>query len=248
MPKKIDRTGFEFVNKEGYKAVIIRYENACKVQVKFENGEGLVSTTFKNCQNGTVRNPYHRSLVNIGFLGVGEYSSSVKGKETAPYTKWKSMLQRCYNGKNPTYEDCTVCEEWHCFQNFAKWYNTNAINSSVKYDLDKDILVKGNKVYSPETCCLVPHSLNGLLIKSDSARGELPIGVTKTEHGTYIASLQLDNRVREHLGCYKTPELAFMAYKEAKEKRIQEKANEYREFISSEVYLALINYKVDISD
>lgn len=248
MTKRIDRTGFEFVNKEGYRAVVVEYINACKVLVKFDNGDGLVPTTFKNCSSGSVRNPYHKSLVGIGYIGVGEYNSSLHGKETTAYSKWKAMVQRCYDGKNPSYNDCTVCEEWHCFQNFAKWYESNVLNENIKYDIDKDILVKGNREYSPTTCCLVPHQINGLLAKSDSIRGGLPIGVTRTECGTYIASLQVDSRAREHLGCFPTPELAFEAYKEAKERRIKAKASEYKDYIDEQVYTALLNYEVDIDD
>lgn len=82
------------------------------------------------------------------------------------YKTWDTMIRRCYSKykqvENPTYIGCSVCEEWLTFSNFKRWFDENYIEG---YELDKDILVKGNKVYSPETCCFVPKRLN-LLIRS----------------------------------------------------------------------------------
>ena len=71
------------------------------------------------------------------------------------------ILERGYSKlwkeKHPTYENVYVCEEWHNFQNFAKWYYNNyySINEE-RMEIDKDILYKNNKVYSPDTCIIVP--------------------------------------------------------------------------------------------
>ena len=90
---------------------------------------------------------------NVGIIGEGIYVSRINSIRTKEYVAWDAMLQRCYDDKlhkrHPSYKDCTVCEEWLNFQNFAKWFNDNNIDGC---QLDKDLLIKGNKIYSPETC------------------------------------------------------------------------------------------------
>lgn len=102
------------------------------------------------------------------------------------------MLTRCYNHKslkkNPSYIGCSVCDEWLTYSNFKRWYEDPINGYREGYHLDKDILVKGNKVYSPETCCFVPHSINCLLLTRQRKRGALPIGVT-IRHKTYSSQL-----------------------------------------------------------
>lgn len=248
MAIKRERIGFTFINKQGCKGTIVEYRGASKVYVKFEEGDGLVSTTFDCCKKGAVRNPYFPIVRGIGFIGIGKFKTTIKGKETKAYIKWKSMFARCYSGENPTYEGCSVCEWWHNFQNFAEWYSGKINEHNIDFELDKDILVKGNKFYSPETCCLVPHEINTLTLKSSAIRGELPIGVTKINNGKFSAAMQIEGRKRKHLGCFTTPELAFEAYKVAKEELIREKAKFYKKVIESEVYEALLKYEVEIND
>lgn len=165
------------------------------------------------------------------------------------YRVWQSMIQRCYNEKSfirhPTYANCSVCEEWLTFSNFKKWFGENYIEG---YALDKDILVKGNKVYSPDTCCFVPSEINALLIKNNARRNNLPIGVYE-RNGKYQSEV-CKRRTRVKLGRYDTPEEAFYAYKKAKEAYIKEVANEYYSDgrITKRVYDALMRYEVEITD
>jgi len=114
------------------------------------------------------------------------------------------------------------------------------------FHLDKDILVKGNKVYSPETCCFVPVEINILLIKNNSKRGNLPIGVSK--NGNKFQATISKGVIREHLGTFEISEEAFEAYKIAKEVYIKELADKWRGQITEQTYQALINYKVKIND
>ena len=109
--------------------------------------------------------------------------------------------------------------------------------------------MKGNKIYSPETCAFVPTEINTLLISCKTTRGKYPIGVTLNKGGgkKFIAQIT-KNKKHFHLGYYGTPEEAFEAYKEAKEEYIKEVANKWRSQITEEVYNALINYKVEIDD
>ena len=116
-------------------------------------------------------------------------------------------------------------------------------------DLDKDILIKGNKVYGPDTCIFVPQRINNLFTKSDKLRGEFPIGVYK-RHNKYEAQCNCGKSKNKHLGRFDNAEDAFNAYKEFKENLIKEVANEYynNNLIPFELYNAMYNYEVDIDD
>ena len=132
--------------------------------------------------------------------------------------------------------------EWHNFQNFAQWHEENYIEGFV---LDKDILQKGNKIYSPENCCFVPNEINVLFTKRQNDRGDLPVGVIKS-YNRYI--FQLSKNGKRHRKSYETPEEAFQAYKQAKENYIKEIADKWRGKITEKVYEALYAYKVEITD
>lgn len=95
------------------------------------------------------------------------------------YKCWNHILERCYSvkslSKSPTYLGCSVCGEWLLFSNFRKWYNENAIDG---YEIDKDLLVRGNRVYSPETCVFIHKSINIFLIDYNDTKFDLLNGVT----------------------------------------------------------------------
>ena len=199
------------------------------------------------------RDPYEPTVYGIGFHGEGEYKPSYKGVHTPASRVWKNMLRRCYCEKyyssKKTYEGATVCEEWHNYQNFAKWYEENCYQiDGDEIHLDKDILVKGNKVYSPETCVFVPEPINSLFTKRQGRRGDLPIGVHLCPKGKkYIAQCGSNGR-RVYLGRYDTPEEAFQRYKEFKEQEVKRVAEHYKDLIPQKLYEALQNYEVDYDD
>lgn len=115
-------------------------------------------TCSSNIKSGSIRDKLKPILYGIGFIGVGEHRSSVYGKTTKPYDVWRGMLARCYGPrtqKNKSYAGCTVAKEWHNFQNFAQWYADNYPSDGKKYQIDKDIKIRGNREYSPEACCFV---------------------------------------------------------------------------------------------
>lgn len=95
------------------------------------------------------------------------------------YTKWRSMLSRCYYKKfqltNTTYVGCSVIKEWHKLSGFKAWMEQQDWEGK---DLDKDILIKGNKIYSPDTCVFVDSKVNMFLTEGAAKRGSLPIGVS----------------------------------------------------------------------
>ncbi len=244
LAKQYSKAGEKFTTNEGYKIEIIEYFGWDNCTIQFEDGTTVKNRTYQNIVKGEISNPYHKSVCGVGYFGVGKYSSK---KHPKIYQTWISMLRRCYSKKEqekcPTYEGCIAEGYWHNFQNFAKWFEENYVEG---FELDKDILVKGNKIYSPETCCFVPHEINNLLIKSNSIRGEYVIGVYKNK-SKFRAQLNVKGR-RLHLGLFNTPEEAFQAYKTAKEKYIKEVAEKYKNQITEKVYQAMYNYKVEIND
>ena len=143
----------------------------------------------------------------------------VNGKQVlCPYyRKWSSMLKRCYDPiehrNYPHYKDCTVCDEWHYFTVFKAWMENQDWRGKC---LDKDILIPGNKHYSPDTCLFVTPTVNSLLTDSRSARGSCAQGVHyRKDNGKYAARIHR-NGIREYLGQYETHDEAYSVFCSAK--------------------------------
>jgi len=239
-----NRVGEIYTTNEGYEIEITEYFSNKDSTIKFKNSGLIVKNiSFGNITAGTIRNPYHPAVFGVGYAGIGPYRISIGRKLTKTYVVWNDMLRRCYSDKSlkrqPTYIGCSVYEKWHNFQNFAKWFEENYREG---YYLDKDILIKGNKIYGPNTCDFVPVEVNNLLIKSNKIRGYYPIGVSKNGNKFQAALGSI------YLGLFDSPELAFAAYKFAKEEYIKEVANKWRGRIPERTYKALINYVVEITD
>lgn len=250
----VDRTGEIFQTKQGYSVQLIEYNSAKDCSFKFLTEDVVIfrHMWFKCVRNGTVKNPYHPTVFGKGYIGLGKYNSrGLNGKLTKSYNTWKGVLERCYckkfSKRVSTYKDVTVCEEWLNFQNFAEWFEENYNPETMKdWHLDKDILVKGNKIYSPETCCFIPQTINSIFKSSTSYRGEYPIGVTEC-CGNFRTGLNKEN-MYVHLGTFKTIKEAFQAYKKAKEEYIKEIADKWKDKIDLRVYKAMYIYQVEITD
>lgn len=247
-----ERIGEIRKNKLGSDMEVVEYINALSILVKFQQGNPI-HTTWNHFKRGNVKNVYDKTIHGIGYVGEGEYITTVNKKSTSQYKTWGSMLQRChsenYINKFPSYKDCSVTEEWYNFQNFAEWFDQNYYEiEGETMCLDKDILVKGNKIYSPNTCIFVPHFINKLFIKRETYRGDLPIGVTyHKENDTYVASCGNQSN-RKYLGSFDTAEEAFVNYKEYKEKLIKQVSEKYKNVIPKTLYEAMYTYKVEIND
>jgi len=190
-------------------------------------------------------------IAGVGICDKGEFSSREgKSKQSAGYITWKHMIERCYDpeyrARFPTYNDCEVSEEFKSFQRFMKWATKQKGFGENKVALDKDLLVKGNKLYSSSTCVFVPREINVLLTKADAKRGKHPIGVSLNQ-GRYMATLCYYGK-NKNLGRYPTPELAFEAYKLAKEAHIRILAEKYKDVLDNRAYVALQCYQVNITD
>ena len=189
-------------------------------------------------------------LVQGVGINDGKYPTTLNGLITKEYRLWASMLERCYSVKfhikNPTYIGCTVSDMFKHYKHFFEWCQNQIGFGNVDFQLDKDLLHKGNKEYNENNCVFIPLEINNVLIKRQSDRGLLPIGVTKK--GNNFQSRCNIGSTRKALGTFTTPELAFNAYKTFKEAHIKELAEKYKDTIDSRAYQALLKYEVNIDD
>ena len=261
--QKRERVGVIRKNNQGCEMKVIEYIDSKHIKIEFQDDfKEIRHATWQQFQHGEIENPHIKSLHRKGIVyeigNVGEkYPTCIKRKKVKEYILWTKMLERCYDNKLkercPTYKDITCCKEWLSYENFYEWVhsqeNWNALlEYDKKFSLDKDILVKGNKTYSPNTCCLVPENVNSLFIKRNAARGKYPIGVSKS-HNIFVAQWS-DNKGNKYRTTHETIEDAFASYKAEKEKVIKQVAQE--EFdkgnITKKCYEAMINYEVEITD
>jgi hypothetical protein len=182
-------------------------------------------------------------------MGEGTWAKS-KGRVNKIHDIWIQMIRRCYDEKAQvkqyTYKGCSVCDEWLCFANYEKWYKEHLYQvEGQTMCVDKDILFKGNKIYSPETCCIVPMEINNQFIKNGKIRGKYPIGVRILTSGSFQSCSGI-----KHLKTrtFSTPEEAFYDYKQQKEDYLKQLADKYKGIIPQNVYDALYNYEVEIID
>lgn len=159
---------------------IVRYYNNRHLMVEFARTGTLCSVNLSNLYKGKLADPFAERKTKLirehGYRGIGKYRQV---SHKAAYDLWSNMLNRCYNPqmrKNAeSYKNCSVCEQWHNFQFFAEWYYSQIREPG--YTLDKDILVKGNRVYAPDRCAMVPPDINILFASRKANRGLYPIGV-----------------------------------------------------------------------
>jgi len=161
----------------------------------------------------TLRKPLYSIGINDSTYNT-TYMVENKSIVCPYYAKWRQMLERCYSSnfhsKKPTYSDCTVCETWLTFSNFKAWMSLQ--NWENKY-LDKDILVEGNKVYSPETCVFVSMKVNNMLLSHISTRGKYKLGVSWFKRDSlYRSSCNNGEGKTVNLGHFKTEDEAHIAY------------------------------------
>ena len=258
MAKKIDRIGETGRNNFGSEMIIAEYRKYLDIDVYFPEYDWTYKNAkYQKFKNGNIKCPYERRYFGIGYLGEGKYKVTEHGKLTRVYSTWYSMIERCYDEKyheiRPTYINCEVDKDWLNFQKYGKWFSDNYYEiDNETMCLDKDILCKGNKIYSPDTCVFVPQTINKLFVKSNKSRGDSVIG-TSLYHGKYEVKCWLFNpetgkSKQEHLGRYETQEKAFEVYKYCKEKNIKQIADYYKEQITINVYNALYRYEIEITD
>ena len=248
--------GMVFKSKSSGDFKILKYNDRANVEIQFLKTGFEMVARLSHIRNGKVKDPYSPSVYGIGVVGT-KYPSRVNGVQTKECALWYSMLQRCYSDdfkkKRPTYEGCEVSDNFKNYEYFYEWCNKqigfgNDGNGN-PFQLDKDLLVKGNKVYSENTCVFIPSEINSLLINCTASRGEHLIGVYWSKiANAFVARVSRNKGGSEHLGLFNTEIEAFNAYKQAKENYIKELANKWIDRIDPRAYEALMNYQVEIDD
>ena len=231
---------------------ILKYSGSKDVEIQFLKTGYRKVVEMKEVRSGEIKDPYIPSVYGVGVLGA-KYPTRVNGVLTREYKLWMGMLKRCYSDtykkKRPTYEGCEVSDKFKSYEYFYEWCNKQIGFDNKGWHLDKDLLIKGNKVYSESTCVFIPQEVNSLLTKRTTSRGKHLIGVCwHNASKSFIAMVNKNKGKQEHLGCFKTEIEAFNAYKQAKESFIKEQANKWKSQIDDRAYEALMNYTVEITD
>lgn len=246
--KRWEVLGREFESNGCGTCIVLDYKNAKEVTVEFYEPRCIIVCEVSKLKKGQIKNPMKPSYYNKGYIGVGKYGF----KDFNAYRTWQSMLVRAYSDNyhkdKPSYKDVTVCEEWLNFQNFAEWFYHQEFSEAKddkdkSYQLDKDILVKGNKVYSPETCCFVPQDINILFTRKNRIR-EKSVGVNFRKSSNKFQARISCCGIDKHLGYFDEFEEAFKVFKINKESLIKDLAEKWKFGISKNVYETLLEFEV----
>ena len=231
---------------------IIKYNDSKSVEIQFLKTGFETTVELGNIKNGNVKDRYLPSVYSVGIIGA-KYPSRVNGVHTREYRLWMDMLRRCYSDgfrkKNPTYKGCEVSDNFKSYEYFYEWCNEQIGFGVEGFELDKDLLIKGNKIYNENTCIFIPSEINLVLTKRTTSRGRHLIGVYwNKKYKAFVAQISRNKGKREYLGYFKTEIEAFNAYKKAKEAFVKEQANKWKGQIDIRAYEALMAYTVEITD
>lgn len=237
------KVGDTYTLKQGGTATVIEYQHSDRVLIKHNDKHGHTHLVQAgHLKRGNIKNPYHPSVYGIGYIGDGAYLVSKDRKHLVAYKKWQSMIERCYSEryqlKKPSYVGCTVSNDWLNYQNFAEWFYSDPHHDR-GYELDKDVLLVGNKVYSGKTCALVPSDINNFA-KGYAKENNLPIGVGY-RNGSYSARIYKGGK-SEWVGSYSELNEAAKAYTSARNYHARQLAEHWKNKVSYAVYRALSNW------
>lgn len=237
--------GTQFKTKSNSVCTLLKYINAKNVYVMFEDGT-VVKVASGNLLTGAVKNPNHPSVFGVG-INDNVTTTCYNDKR---YMLWYSIIRRAYSDvyhkDKPTYKDVEVCDRWKRFSNFAEDivkipFYEKCIND--EYELDKDILGGDLKVYSPETVCFIPRSVNVFFSRNTRKDNNLPTGVTFNKRlNKYVASCNTGGKNTQHLGVFGSIEEALIVYKRTKQELLKTLANSLKGDIEDKVYNKLLNY------
>ena len=247
-----DCVGKVFKSKSSGDFKVLKYNGSKNVKIQFLNTGFEATVQLTTIKNGEVKDKYSPSVCGVGIVGT-EYLTTINGVQIKEYVLWCSMLVRCYSdgfkNKYPTYEGCEVSENFKSFEYFYEWCHKQVGFGECGFQLDKDLLAKGNKVYSENTCVFIPPEINSLLVNNTASRGEHLLGVHWCNtNKAFIARVNKNKGGSEHLGYFNTELEAFNTYKKAKESFIKEQAEKWKDKIDIRAYEALMSYEVNIDD
>lgn len=222
---------------------IIEYAGNSRYLIEFQDDfKHRMIARGGRLREGKIANPYFRGFNGQGYIGIGKYNSN--RKLNPAYLKWMSIWRRIGQVGNPkfaSYIECTMDIRWESLQDFSEFYYSCPYRQE-DWELDKDIIVPGNKMYGPDTAAYVPTELNLFFVKRPKASG-LPRGVKRNKKS--FSSVIVIDGVSKILGVFYTIESAYDAYKNAKEADAARLADKYEGVVDPRVTAALRTFKVD---
>jgi len=236
--KRLEILGKEFTTNRYGNCVVIGYNNALDATVKFYNPEYVTKCRVGDLVRGEVCNPLFPIYYGRGYIGVGRFNT----KNTKAYSVWRGMLERTDSNKVGgrslnAYKDVTVCEEWLNFQNFARWCEGQSGSSLPGWELDKDVLRKGNVVYSEDACCFIPRRINTIFPKR-YAQGDR---VYLTSDGEWQCQVRLDGKRKTFKSKDREKVVTFKV--KATKEILTSLANTYKDSLAPHVYEALLSWE-----
>lgn len=241
------KQGSVWKTNDGCLITVIEVLKKNKVKIKFHYPVEYEDVVFYgNILQGSICNKFKPSVFGKGYLG--KYKVNVKSKM---YRTWVSVIKRVYAPSNESakiaYEGCFVSENWFYIGNFAEWFYKQKVQDD--WELDKDLLFRGNREYSEKTCVFLPREINAFLTNRRNHRGPWPVGVTyKKTIRKWEATCSTNNNGHGYIGVYTSPEEAFAAYKEVKETFAKNLAEKWKGIIDDRAVEALYSYRVNITD
>jgi hypothetical protein len=220
--------------------IIVKYNHARSIECQFVNTGSIVTAQLGNIKKGEVLDFLKKTVCGVGYIG-SNISIQNDSLTKLSYKVWAAMIVRGYNTeykkRKPTYLNCFVCDEWHSFTNFNKWFYDNYIRG---FEIDKDILISGNREYRLDRCCFVPRKINLAVHSNYAKKNKLLMGVREYSNGRYRAFIgKHGNRI--NLGFYSSEIDAHLSWAKAKKEYIIELANSYKGKLTDEVYDRLVN-------
>lgn len=178
-------------------------------------------------------------------------ASKVDRKKSPEGIIWSGIMgRRLASCKRNPYKDISVSENFQNFDFFVEWCRSQIGFGSKDdlgntFEIDKDLLSSGAKVYSEDVCVFVPQEINAFYTNRFSKK-VLPPGVFLHKNGSYIVQFVGDGTKPSYQGSYKTAEQAFEVFKRMKESRARELARKWEGKVDQRVVVALNNYNISI--
>lgn len=171
--------------------------------------------------------------------------------------KYGAIKTRCdktkkYDNIHKCYDDVTMWQGWIDEpKSFVRWYLENYYEvDGEEMVIDKDLFSGKSKIYSPDTCCILPQTINVLLTNCqkhyfENGENGLPLGISRSRDGYYGTIQFTGTGKRMKLSEWSTPEEAFAEYKVMKEADFRMVVAKYIDKIPRYIYEKLINLEIE---
>lgn len=153
--------------------------------------------------------------------------------------KWNNMIDRTTSGRYKCYDEVQVCEEWKDFSNYYEWFKNNWFDYDGKLDVDKDLIDKNSKIYSPKTCCIIPHEINIGIRISDKAESRGAVNWDERRQAYKVKLNVYTRHINTQRRKYKD---ALDLYFKKKDEFVKAMAEDFKDVVDKRVYDALMKY------